>query len=43
MRPKQASTSTIEIALGCGFGDVSSVHRAFRAEFGKNPSVYRRN
>jgi AraC-like DNA-binding protein len=31
----------IEVALGCGFGDVSNFNRAFRAEFGSNPRAYR--
>jgi AraC-like DNA-binding protein len=32
----------IDIALGCGFGDVSNFNRAFRAEFGASPRIYRR-
>jgi AraC family transcriptional regulator len=32
----------IDIALDCGFGDVSNFNRAFRAEFGVSPRVYRR-
>jgi AraC family transcriptional regulator len=43
MRLKQESTRIIEIALGCGFGDVSNFNHAFRAEFGKSPGLYRRN
>ena len=31
----------LDLALDCGFGDVSNFNRAFRAEFGANPSVYR--
>jgi AraC family transcriptional regulator len=31
----------IDIALDCGFGDVSNFNRAFRAEFGVSPRVYR--
>ena len=31
----------LEIALDCGFGDVSNFNRAFRAEFGVSPRVYR--
>jgi transcriptional regulator GlxA family with amidase domain len=27
----------LEIALDCGFGDVSNFNRAFRNEFGENP------
>lgn len=34
-------TKIVEVALGCGFGDVSSFNRAFRAEFGMSPRVYR--
>jgi AraC-like DNA-binding protein len=32
----------IEIAFESGFGDVSNFNRAFRAEFGVSPRVYRR-
>jgi len=32
----------IDVALGCGFGDVSNFNRAFRAEFGVSPSAFRR-
>jgi AraC family transcriptional regulator len=35
-------TRIIEIAFGAGFGDVSNFNRAFRAEFGVAPQVYRR-
>ncbi|HEX4963631.1 MAG TPA: AraC family transcriptional regulator [Thermoanaerobaculia bacterium] len=31
----------IDIAFDCGFGDVSSFNRAFRAEFGASPRAYR--
>jgi AraC-like DNA-binding protein len=31
----------LDIALDCGFGDVSNFNRAFRAEFGVTPRVYR--
>lgn len=30
-----------EIALACGFGDVSNFNRSFRAEFGVSPRAYR--
>jgi AraC family transcriptional regulator len=30
----------LDIALDCGFGDVSNFNRAFRAEFGVNPRAY---
>jgi AraC family transcriptional regulator len=32
----------LDIALDCGFGDASNFNRAFRAEFGMSPRVYRR-
>jgi AraC family transcriptional regulator len=32
----------LDIALDCGFGDVSNFVRAFRAEFGISPRTYRR-
>jgi AraC family transcriptional regulator len=31
----------VDIALDCGFGDVSNFNRAFRREFGVSPRVYR--
>jgi AraC-like DNA-binding protein len=31
----------LDIALSCGFGDVSNFNRVFRAEFGVNPRAYR--
>jgi AraC-like DNA-binding protein len=31
-----------EIALECGFGDISNFNRAFRGEFGMSPRTYRR-
>lgn len=31
----------LDVALDCGFRDVSNFNRAFRAEFGMNPSAYR--
>jgi len=33
----------IDIALDCGFGDVSNFNRAFRTEFGVSPRAYRRS
>jgi AraC-like DNA-binding protein len=33
--------TVLDIALDCGFGDVSNFNRAFRAEFGVNPRRYR--
>jgi AraC-like DNA-binding protein len=32
----------LDIALDCGFGDVSNFNRAFRGEFGISPRAYRR-
>jgi AraC family transcriptional regulator len=32
----------LDIALECGFGDVSNFNRAFRSEFGVSPSAYRK-
>lgn len=34
-------TSVLDIALDCGFGDLSNFNRAFRAEFGVSPRAYR--
>jgi len=34
-------TKVLEIALDCGFGDVSNFNHAFRAEFGVSPRQYR--
>lgn len=31
----------LDIAFDCGFGDVSNFNRAFRAEFGVSPRIYR--
>jgi AraC family transcriptional regulator len=31
----------LDVALECGFGDVSNFNRAFRAEFGVSPRAYR--
>lgn len=41
IRLQQESTRIVDVALGCGFGDVSNFNRAFRAEFGKSPRAYR--
>jgi len=35
-------TPILEIALDCGFGDVSNFNHAFRAEFGVKPSDFRK-
>lgn len=40
-RLRSERTKIVDIALGCGFGDVSNFNRAFRAEFGVSPRVYR--
>jgi AraC-like DNA-binding protein len=34
-------TKILELALDCGFGDVSNFNRAFRAEFGGSPNRFR--
>jgi AraC-like DNA-binding protein len=34
--------TVLDIALECGFGDVSNFNRAFRAEFGMAPTDLRR-
>ena len=36
------SDRILDIALDCGFGDVSNFNRMFRAEFGCSPRAYRR-
>ena len=36
------SGKIIDVALDCGFGDVSNFNRAFRREFGVTPRAYRR-
>ncbi|KAA6460311.1 helix-turn-helix transcriptional regulator [Acidobacteria bacterium AB60] len=41
IRLKEEKTRILDIALDCGFGDVSNFNRSFRAEFGKTPRVYR--
>jgi len=33
--------TVLDIALDCGFGDVSNFNRAFRTEFGMSPRAYR--
>ena len=35
-------TPVLDIALDCGFGDVSNFNRAFRTEFRLNPRAYRK-
>ena len=41
MRLANDSDKVVDIALECGFGDVSNFNRAFRAEFGVSPRAYR--
>ena len=41
IRLQEESARILDIALDCGFGDVSNFNRAFRTEFGKNPRAYR--
>ena len=41
-RLRLGRTPILEIALDCGFGDVSNFNHAFRAEFGIKPSDYRK-
>lgn len=38
---RQKPSKILDIALGCGFGDVSNFNRTFRAEFGITPRAYR--
>jgi AraC family transcriptional regulator len=33
----------LDVALDCGFGDVSNFNRAFRCEFGVSPRAFRRS
>jgi AraC-like DNA-binding protein len=37
------ASKVLDVALDCGFGDVSNFNRSFRAEFGVAPRVFRRN
>jgi AraC-like DNA-binding protein len=41
LRLRTENSRIIDIALGCGFSDVSNFNRAFRAEFGMSPRAYR--
>lgn len=41
IRLREEPTKILDIALGCGFGDVSNFNRTFRAEFGVSPREYR--
>jgi AraC family transcriptional regulator len=42
MRLLAREAKVLDIALDCGFHDLSNFNRAFRAEFGLTPLVYRR-
>jgi len=37
-----SSGTVLDVALDCGFGDVSNFTRTFHAEFGKSPLAFRR-
>jgi AraC family transcriptional regulator len=37
----EESGTVLDIALDCGFGDVSNFNRAFRSEFGQSPLAFR--
>lgn len=41
VRIRTESTKILDLALECGFGDVSNFNRTFRAEFGVSPRRYR--
>jgi AraC-like DNA-binding protein len=41
LRLADAPGKIVDVALGCGFGDVSNFNRAFRAEFGVTPGSWR--
>jgi len=41
MRLASEQENVLDVALDCGFGDVSNFNRAFRAEFGISPRAYR--
>jgi AraC family transcriptional regulator len=36
------ASKVLDVALDCGFGDVSNFNRAFRSEFGESPLAFRR-
>jgi AraC family transcriptional regulator len=42
VRVAEEPAKILDIALDCGFGDVSNFNRAFRAEFGLSPRAFRR-
>jgi AraC-like DNA-binding protein len=41
MRLRIEPAKVLDIALDCGFGDISNFNRAFRAEFGVSPRAWR--
>ena len=41
VRLRAEAEKVIDIALDCGFGDVSNFNRAFRTEFGMSPRTFR--
>jgi AraC family transcriptional regulator len=43
MRLKTERTRVLDLAMDCGFGDVSNFNRAFHREFGVNPRSFRRD
>ena len=43
MRLAAEPDTVLDIALDCGFGDVSNFNRAFRSEFDLSPRAYRRS
>jgi AraC family transcriptional regulator len=43
VRLKNEPFKILDIALDCGFGDLSNFNRAFRAEFGLSPRAWRRS
>jgi AraC family transcriptional regulator len=42
VRLRTEPAKVVDIALECGFGDVSNFNRTFRAEFGMSPRAWRR-
>lgn len=42
LRLRTERSKILDIALDCGFGDISNFNRTFRAEFGVSPRLYRR-
>lgn len=42
MRLSRQPARVVDVALACGFGDVSNFNHAFRTEFGVSPTLYRR-